>query len=460
MNSERLLDLAEQAVAAAGGEAVAVAIHERSLLSRFARSRPTQATDVDEVELRVMAVREGHASIATTTRTEGDGAAAVARRARRAAEHAAAAGPGDHPGVPASAEPPRAPAAAGFDPATAACEPGPAGAALAATFDVATERGLEASGIWTGGAVRTAVVSSAGVRAVDAVTDAYLKVLCRDGAGHSGFAAQASTAAGDLDAAAAARTAATKVVDAEPLDLPPGEYPAVLDADAVGTLLGFLGGLAFNGLAHAEGRGALSGRLGSRVAAATINLSDSPRFAGTLPRAFDAEGVPKAPLPLIQDGVAHGVVHDTRSAAIAGGGARSTGHAIALGGAPEGPAPRNLVLVGGGAADLAELAAPIERGIYVTRLWYVNVVHARRTLLTGMARDGTFLIEDGRIRRPLRDVRFTDEALGLLDRTEALAARPRLVCEGEFYGRRFASGVVCPAIRVRSLRVTGATPRS
>ena len=171
----------------------------------------------------------------------------------------------------------------------------------------------------------------------------------------------------------------------------------------------------------------------------------------------------KSPLPLIEDGVANRVVHDTRSAAIAGDGARSTGHAIAPGGAPEGPLPRNLVLIGGGAADVDELAAPIERGIYVTRFWYVNPVHPRRTLLTGMARDGTFLIEGGRITRPLRDVRFTDEALGLLDRTEALTARLRLVCEGEFYGRRFATGVVCPAIRVGALRVTGSTsprPRS
>jgi predicted Zn-dependent protease len=178
----------------------------------------------------------------------------------------------------------------------------------------------------------------------------------------------------------------------------------------------------------------------------------------TLPRAFDAEGVPKRPIPLIQDGVAQRVVHDTRSAALAGRGARSTGHALAPGGALGGPEPTNLVLVGGGARDVHELAQPIERGLYVTRLWYVNAVHAKRTLLTGMTRDGTFLIEDGLITRPVRDVRFSDEALRILDATEALTAHPRLVTEGEFYGRRFASGVVCPAIRARGFRVTGATP--
>ncbi|CAA9515003.1 MAG: hypothetical protein AVDCRST_MAG85-2558, partial [uncultured Solirubrobacteraceae bacterium] len=181
----------------------------------------------------------------------------------------------------------------------------------------------------------------------------------------------------------------------------------------------------------------------------------SPRFNGTLPRSFDAEGVPKAPLPLIQDGVAHNVVHDSRSAAIAGGGARSTGHAIAPGGSPHGPLPTNLVLIGGGAADEDELAAPIERGIYVNRFWYVNPVSAKETLLTGVTRDGTFLIEDGVISRPLRDVRFTDTALGVLDRVQALGVQPSLVSEADFYGRRFASGVVCPPLRASGLRITG-----
>jgi predicted Zn-dependent protease len=176
-----------------------------------------------------------------------------------------------------------------------------------------------------------------------------------------------------------------------------------------------------------------------------INLSDAPHLPASLRRSFDAEGVSKAPLPLIQDGVAHRVVHDTRSAALAGD--ASTGHALAPGGGPA-PLPTNLVLIGGGAADEGELCAPIERGVYVTRLWYGNVVRPKETLVTAGTRDGTFLIEDGRVSRPLRDLRLTDSVLGMLARTDALASRAELTSEGEFYGRRFASGVVCPAIRV------------
>jgi predicted Zn-dependent protease len=296
------------------------------------------------------------------------------------------------------------------------------------------------------------------VSGADGLTDVFAKAICRDGDGRSGFASGVGARADAVDMRALAERAAGKVRSGEPLaELGPGEYDVVLDAEAVGTLLEFLGFLAFNGLAHAEGRGALSERMGTRVAAAAINLSDSPGFGATLPRRFDAEGVPKAPLPLIQDGVAQRVVHDTRSAALAGGGAASTGHALAPGGGGMGPVPVNLVLVGGGAADVDDLAAPIQRGIYVTRLWYVNPVHPKQTLLTGMTRDGTFLIEDGRVSRPLRDVRFTDSVLRLLDSTEALGRRPRLTSEGEFYGRRFATGAVCPPLRAQGFRVTGAT---
>jgi predicted Zn-dependent protease len=188
------------------------------------------------------------------------------------------------------------------------------------------------------------------------------------------------------------------------------------------------------------------------VVSPAVNLSDSPRYRSTLPRSFDAEGVPKTPIPLIQDGVAYGVAHDTRSAALAG--ARSTGHALAPGGAATGPVPTNMVLIGGGAADEDALCAPVERGVYVTRLWYQNLVRPTESLVTAVTRDGTFLIEDGRVTRPLEDVRLTDSVLGILARIQDLARDSTLTTEGEFYGRRFATGTVCPAIRAGGVRLT------
>jgi predicted Zn-dependent protease len=207
-------------------------------------------------------------------------------------------------------------------------------------------------------------------------------------------------------------------------------------------------------LAHAEGRGALDGRLGDQVAAASINLADSPGHPRTLPRSFDAEGSRKAPMPLIQDGVASAVAHDIRSAAIEG--TSTTGHALAPGGDSWGPHPTNLVLAGGGAASEAELCSRVERGIYVTRLWYANVVRPKETLITAVTRDGTFLIEDGEVTRPLRDLRLTDSVLGILSRTQALGRDQRLTSDGEFYGRRFAYGVVSPALQAEAVRFTDA----
>ncbi len=446
------LELAERALEAVppGDGALATVVHERSLLLRYARSRPTQATSIDDLTVEIAVLRDGHVGGAATNDTGDKSLAACAQAALAAAEAAArSAGPGDYPGFP----PPRAPRTDGGDVA-AEIDPARGGAALATAFGVADTHGVEAHGIWTVAETETAIASSTGVALCESVPDAFMKVICIAPSGRSGYAAQTDRHPLGIDALRLAEDAARKaVLPGEPASLPPGEYPVVLEPHAVAELLSMLGSYAFNGLAFAEDRSALSGRLGERVAAAGVNLADSPRFARTIQRTFDAEGVPKEPLPLIQDGVAHRVVHDTLSAALAG--TESTGHATVAGGSPWGPVPTNLVLTGGGVRDPAELPRPIERGVYVTRLWYVNPVRPKETLLTGVTRDGTFLIEDGEISRPLADLRFTDSALGLLDRTEALGSEPVLASDGEFYGRRFAHGVLCPALRASAMRFTG-----
>jgi PmbA protein len=446
------LELAERALAAApAGDAIAHVSAERSLTMRFARTRPTQSTAVDDVTVLVAVTRDGRVGSATTNLTDPDALAVCGRAAAAAAEAAArTGGAGEYPGFPAVS--PALPHE-GFDATTAALDPALGGAALEHAFAASTERGLEAHGTWSAGDVELGVASRAGAWGGDRMTDVFMKVTAIGPSGRSGFAEGTAPAISAVDPRALGERAAAKAAfGGEPQRLPAGEYPVVLEADAVGELLTWLGITALNGLAYAEGRSALHGRMGHRVAAARINLSDSPRFARTLPRAFDAEGVPKAPLPLIQDGVAHRVVHDTRSAALCG--AQTTGHALKPGGDAGGAEPTNLVLIGGGAADEDELALPIERGVYVTRLWYTNPVREKETLLTGVTRDGTFLIEDGRVTRPIEDMRMTDSVLRILERCEDLGRNSRLVSEGEFYGRRFATGVVCPPLRSR-IRFTG-----
>ena len=125
--------------------------------------------------------------------------------------------------------------------------------------------------------MRTAIATSTGLRRDEEVTDAFMKVVCRDDRARTGFAAATASAATAIDAHALAREAAVKV-GGEPLaELGPGTYPVVLEPAAVGALLEFLGGLAFNGLAHAEGRGALSDRLGTVVAAPVDRPRRRPR---------------------------------------------------------------------------------------------------------------------------------------------------------------------------------------
>jgi PmbA protein len=444
------LEVAGRAAELAGPDALALVTRERSLMLRFAASRPTQSTGIDDVTVELAVPLRGNVGRASTNAVDDGSLADCAARARHAAEAAEATHDGNFPGFDPDYD---AVAVEAFDPATAELDPARGGAALADAFVEAEAHGVEAHGIWTVADQDQAWATSEGGVA-ERRTDAFMKVVCIAPSGRSGYASQAAVAVGELSPAALAERAALKaVVSGEPVELPAGSYPVVFEPQAVGWLLDLLGGTAFNGLAHAEGRGALDGRLGHTVAAPLIYLSDSPSSRRTLPRSFDAEGTRKAPLPLIQDGVASGVAHDLRSAALAG--AVSTGHALAPGGEPSGPQPTNLVLAGGGAVDEGELCSTVERGVFVTRLWYANVVRPKETLITAVTRDGTFLIEDGRVTRPLRDLRLTDSVLEILTRAQALTRDQKLTSDGEFYGRRFAYGVACPALRADAVRFTG-----
>jgi PmbA protein len=452
------LDSAERALSfvRARDGALATVVSERSILLRFARSHPTQATAVDDATISITVLRDGHVGTASTNRAHDEFLTTCARAAEAAAESAARTrGSGSYPGFPGPA--PINPHH-GFDAATAELDPAAGGCALATAFEVAQEHGVEAHGVWSLGDVETAIAATTGIAVADRVTDSFMKTTCIAPDGRSGWANRTGARLADLDPRATAEAAAKRATGAiaqrrDVVKLQPAEYPVVLAPAATAEMVDWLAMSAFNGLAHAEGRGALVGRLGTRVVAPSINLSDSPRYPRTIPRAFDAEGVPKTPLPLIQDGVALNVAHDTRSAALVEG-ARSTGHALSPGGSSWGAMPWNMVLAGGGAADEAELCTPIERGVYVTRLWYTNAVRPKETLITGVTRDGTFLIEDGQITAPLEDLRLTDSVLRVLENTEALTRDHILWSEGEFYGRRFASGTVAPAIR-SSVRFSG-----
>jgi predicted Zn-dependent protease len=266
------------------------------------------------------------------------------------------------------------------------------------------------------GASRVAIASTAGVASAEQRTHAIATVTAPARRRKIRLRATAVAPRGlNLDALAD-EAAALVLDDLDPAEPPEGDLPVVLGHDAVATILTDLR-RAF-GVDLDLGSGPLHGRFGTRVAAAAVNLSDSPRYHGTLPRSYDAEGIPRQPVPLIQDGVAHRRVHDSASAARAG--TSSTGHAtrpLAL--AAE---PAHLVLVGGGAEGVAELCAPVDRGLYVPALAPASDVdrfvyrHATRAAV---------LVEQGELRAPVADGDLLIDPLAVLASVEALSARSR-----------------------------------
>ena len=201
-------------------------------------------------------------------------------------------------------------------------------------------------------------------------------------------------------------------------DLRPGEYPVILEEYAVGELVDYLAYMGFGALSFQEGHGFMAGRLGQRLMSEQISIWDDGLDGGGLPMAFDFEGVPRQRVDLIREGVAAGVVYDTETAAREG--RESTGHALPAPN-PYGPFPLHL-FVGAGDTPKEAMLKSMDRGLWVTRFHYVNVVHSRQGILTGMTRDGTFLMEGGELTRPVRNLRFTQNALEALSATEAVGA--------------------------------------
>jgi predicted Zn-dependent protease len=228
----------------------------------------------------------------------------------------------------------------------------------------------------------------------------------------------------------------------------------VLEPYAVAELLQYFAIDCFSGLALHEERSFYAGRLGRQVFAPAVSIADDALDPRGLPKAFDHEGTPKRRVALATGGVAAGVVWDRGSAARAG--AESTGHALPAQERSWGPMAHALVLDGGDAESVDDLCAAVGDGIYVTRVHYVNVVASREGILTGMTRDGTFRIRDGRIAEPLVNHRFSLSMPDLLRDVVALGREQLLVNTSDFYDERSACGALVPALATASFTLTGA----
>jgi PmbA protein len=251
------------------------------------------------------------------------------------------------------------------------------------------------------------------------VTSASLTAVVR-GEDGSGYADRHAVDVGDLDAeACAAEVVETAGRNQGGRAIEPGEYEVVLAPYAVQELVAYLSHLGFGALAVQEQRSFM--RRGERLMAPEVTIRDDATQPALQPFPFDGEGVATRPVTCIERGVCQDVVHDTATALRDG--VTSTGHAR-----PQpntvGPWASHLLMEPGDAA-VADLVGAVRRGLYVTRLWYVRTVHPLRTVITGMTRDGTFLIEDGRLGPPVRDLRFTQSIVQALDRVGGVSAERR-----------------------------------
>ena len=443
----RALDVARRALEASSGEAEAVAQAETSGLARFAASEVHQPTLIDNVVVTLRVIRDGRVGVASTNRVDDEGLRELARRAEEAAESA----PVD-PDFPGLAERADVPSVEGYDRPTSQLGPDEQ-ARLASDAIDATD--VPTYGFFTSAVSELAIVSSTGLEADQEMTDASVMVVAADN-GCSGYAEATSWRASSIDPVAVAREASDKAAQTKGAsEIAPGPYPAVLEPYAFADLLQYFSYDSFGALGLLEERGFFSGRLGEHVFDSRISIADDALDARGLPKAFDFEGSPKQRVELVTDGVARGVVWDRLTAKRANNGAATTGHALPQDLDDWGPLPSALTVAGGDAESTDELVELIGDGLYITRLHYLGVVHPREGVITGMTRDGTFRIRDGKIAEPLVNLRFTVSVPELLRDVHGLTRDVSLINASNFYGERYPYGALVPALATARFNVTG-----
>ncbi|HHX28536.1 MAG TPA: TldD/PmbA family protein [Firmicutes bacterium] len=304
----------------------------------------------------------------------------------------------------------------------------------------AAAKGFKAAGAYSTGASELCIANSLGVRAYNRSTQAHLRTVVMSDTG-SGYADALATDVKDIDPGLVARTAVEKCEASQnPQVVPAGEYEVILEPRAVADLLSYLVRGGFSASAVREGRSFLAGRLGEKIFTDLFSFWDDGLDPRGFPMPFDLEGVPKEKVIMVDKGVAKGLLYDWKSAKKEG--KRSTGHG-GFGG--WGPMAANLFMAPGD-STVEEMIKNTKRGILVTRFHYTNMAHPMKVLVTGMTRDGTFLVEDGKVTKPVKNFRFTESALKVFGTMDMV---------GKELHRSGRS--VVPAIHVPAFTFTGVT---
>jgi predicted Zn-dependent protease len=438
----------------AGGDAEAEVLvgHTALALTRFANSGIHQnvADATTTVALRMHL--DGRTVGGSTTVADSDGLTALVERTVAAA----ALTPVD-PGWPGLAPPAPLAVDGAWDEATAQASPDERAARVRAFVDAA--RGLETAGYcrtvhWAGAFANSAGQAVQG-RAAEAGMDGIARVPGADGVARLG-----SRRLADIDGATLGERAALKArAGADPVELPPGRYEVVLEPTAVADLLTNFALYGFNGKIHNERQS--FAEIGAAQFDPAVTIVDDVTTTAGVGMPFDGEGTPKRAVTFVGDGITIGVAHDRRSAAEAG--SASTGHGWPGGGA-FGPVPANLRLmpddaapqapVEGPAADghTAALVSTMERGLLVSDFWYTRVLDPKTLVVTGLTRNGVWLVENGEITRPVRNFRFTQSYPLALGPGAVLGVGGNAITPADSWD---LFGFTAPSVRLASWNFTG-----
>ncbi len=443
---DRVLGLLEKALKGlAADQGWALYMGGAKSLTRFANNTIHQNVTEESGEVIVAAVLGKRMGVASTNVTTPAGL----RRCARQAVELAKLTPENRDFKALPGPKPYSNLATYFE-STAACAPIQRAEAIRGFIDRAHRLGLTLAGAFSTGYGEVAVANTLGVRTYQALTAADLNIVAHaeDSSGYA-FGLHRDLERLNLDALAdqAMEKCATS---RKPQDIAPGRYTVVLEPPAVGELLEWMGYIGFGAKQVEEGTSFMAGRIGQPITGESVTILDNALDSDGLAMPFDFEGVPKQRVPLIEGGVARAVVYDTLMAGKDG--TESTGHGMPPG-SGSGPLPLNLQMAGGD-VPLADLVSRVDRGLLVTRFHYVNgLLDTRRAKMTGMTRDGTFWIEGGRVRHPVKNLRFTEEVLEAFRRIEAVSRERWTVAAswGEI------GALAAPALVIRDFAFTGDT---
>ena len=423
-----------------------VAYGASSSLTRFANSVIHQNVHEDDHSVIARVAMGKRIGVTETNRLDPESLAAAIDRAVAMAKESPE--QDDFPGFPKAPQAPDAPA---FSKRTAAVTPEDRAAGIESIVAVAKEQDLKASGAFRTSIVSVAVANTSGTRQYYDATDAFLSVFANDADGVSGSMEGYAVSFDDVDAEAMARVAVDKCkAAANPIAVDPGPIDVILEPRASAEILEWLNFTAFGAKQIQEGQSFMTGRIDEKVMGEAITIYDDGGDTSGIPIPFDFEGVPKKRVVIIENGVAKGPVHDSTTAAKEG--VQSTGHA-GMATFRGGPSPSNLFIAAG--EDTREdLLSRVKRGLLVTRFHYINgLLDTRRALFTGMTRDGTFLIENGKITGAVKNLRFTDSMLRAYSNVDGVTK------ERETAGHNWGGigSVTAPTVLMRDFKFTGST---